>query len=322
MANPNVGQTIAASWNALVSETPEDNIFVDYWLLNQLKAGKGFLPIDGGDKVTVILDYAQNGTVTAYNDTETISTSRQDVLDTAEYTWKQYAGSVVHSELEKAINQGSAKKTDLLAAKLKNLKSSIDDILNQDLFSDGTGTSAKVIGGLAAAVPLVATSGTFGGINRATFAFWRTKQTSGAKTTSAYDNLRATMRSIYNQCSNGVAGNHPKFGVTDRTTFEGYEGLLLANERFTDKGDGDGGFKNEVVKFKGMKLAYDGDCTSGYVYFLNPEFVKLAYAKGHWYKGSPAVEPANQTIEVFKTHTICNLVVTNSRMLGVVTGIT
>ncbi len=318
----NVGQTIAASWNALVNDKPEDNIHADYWMLNRLKEGEGFLSVDGGARIEVILEYAENGSVAAMNDTETISTTRQDILDSATYDWKQYAGTVVHSELEAAINQGSAKKTDLLAAKLKSLKKSMDGAINYDLFTDGSGTSGKVVTGLGAAVPLVATTGTYGGINRATYSFWRTKQTTGAKTTSAYDNLRATMRSIYNQCSNGIGGNHPKFGATDRTTFEGYEGLLLANERFNDKSTGDGGFKNEVLKFKGMKLAYDADCTSGYLYFLNPEFLKLAYAKGHWYKSSPAVSPANQTVDVFKVHTICQLIVTNSRMLGVVTGIT
>jgi hypothetical protein len=65
-----------------------------------------------------------------------------------------------------------------------------------------------------------------------------------------------------------------------------------------------------------MMLAYDNDCPSGNMYLLNPKFLKLAYAKGHWYKGSPAVEPANQTIKVFKVHAIANLIVTNRRMLG------
>ena len=32
------------------------------------------------------------------------------------------------------------------------------------------------------------------GIHRATFGFWRTQQTAGAKTTAAFDNLRAMMR--------------------------------------------------------------------------------------------------------------------------------
>lgn len=322
MPNPNDGVTIAASWNALVNDSPEDNIFEDYWLLNRLKEGEGFKSIGGGDVITASLEYTTNGTVTSYSDLETISTTRQDVFDRAEFSWKEYAGTVVQSELESAINQGEAKKFDLLNAKLKNLRSSFDSVLNADLFSDGTGNGGKQMGGLQHIVASSPSTGTVGGINRATFSFWRNQQTSGAKTTSAFDNLRATMRSIYNLCSNGVAGQHPKFGVTTRTVFEGYEGLLLANERFTDKSSGDGGFKNEILKFKGMMLSYDNDCPSGVMYFLNPKFLKLAYAKGHWYKAHESVEPANQTAKVFKVHTIGNLITTNARMLGALTAIT
>ena len=322
MANPNDGVTITASWNALVNDKPEDNIFEDYWLLNRLKQGEGFLSVDGGDVITASLEYATNGTVIWYSDLETISTTRQDVFDRAEYSWKEIAGTVAQSELENAINQGSAKKFDLLKAKLKNLRSSFDSVVNTALYADGTGTSSKEIGGLQLLVATDPTTGTVGGINRATFSFWRSQQTSGAKTTSAFDNLRATMRSIYNLSSNGVAGQHPKFGATTRTVFEGFEGLLLANERFTSKSDGDGGFKNEILKFKGMMLSYDNDCPTGIMYLLNPAFLKLAYAKGHWYKAADPVEPANQTAKVFKVHAIANLITTNSRMLGAVTGIT
>jgi hypothetical protein len=322
MSVPNDGVTIAASWNALVKDKPEDQIFEDYFLLDQLKQGEAFKSIDGGDVITGSLEYATNGTVQWYSDLETISTTRQDVFDRFEFTWKEIAGTVVQSELESAINQGSAKKFDLLNEKLENLRDSFASVINASLFSDGTGSSSKEIGGLQHIVATSPSTGTVGGINRANFSFWRNQQTSGAKTTSAFDNLRATMRSIYNLSSNGVAGQHPKFGVTTRTVFEGFEGLLLANERFTDKSSGEGGFKNETLKFKGMKLAYDNDCPSGVLYMLNPKFLKLAYQKGHWYKAHPSVEPANQTAKVFKVHSICNLIVTNPRMLGCVTGIT
>ena len=100
MANPNDGQTIAASWNALVNDKPEDNIFEDYWLLNRLKNGEGFMSVDGGDVITASLEYATNGTVAWYSDTQTISTTRSDVFDRAEYSWKEIAGTVVQSELE------------------------------------------------------------------------------------------------------------------------------------------------------------------------------------------------------------------------------
>jgi hypothetical protein len=322
MPVPNDGQTIAASWNALVKSKPEDQIFEDYFLLDQLKQGEAFKAIDGGDVITSSMEYGTNQTVQFYSDLETISTTRQEVFDRYEFSWKEIAGTVVQSELESAINQGSAKKFDLLDEKMENLRDSFASVINASLYSDGTGSSSKEIGGLQLLVASSPTSGSPGGVNRASFSFARNQQASGAKTTSAYDNLRAVMRSIYNLSSNGMNGQHPKFGVTTRTVFEGFEGLLLANERFTDKSSGEGGFKNETLKFKGMKLAYDNDCPSGVLYMLNPKFLKLAYQKGHWYKAHPSVEPANQTAKVFKVHSICNLIVTNPRMLGCVTGIT
>ncbi len=321
MSVPNDGMTIAASWNALVNDKPEDNIFADFWLLNRLKKGEAFMPVDGGDVITASLEYAANGTVQWYSDTEAISTSRSEVFDRAEFTWKECAGSVLQSELENAINQGGAKKFDLLDAKLKNLRSSLDDLVNASLHSAGTGSGGKEIGGLQHIISVTPTTGTVGGINRGTFTFFRNIQVTGTKTTSSFDNLRASMRSAYNQCSNGVAGRQPKFGVTTRTVFEGFEGLLIANERFTNKDTADGGFENEVLKFKGMLLAYDDDCLSGAMFMANPQFLKLAYAKGHWYKPHKPVEPANQTVEVFKVHSICNLVTTNPRMLAVVSAI-
>ena len=77
---------------------------------------------------------------------------------------------------------------------------------------------------------------------------------------SDFDNLRSSWRSIYNLCSNGIGGEHPKFITTTRTVFEGYEGLLIANERFTDgskSGVADGGFQNDKLKFKGAMVSYD-----------------------------------------------------------------
>src|SRR5690242_15558903 len=103
MPVPNDGVTIAASWNALVKDKPEDQIFEDYFLLDQLKQGEAFKAIDGGDLITGSLEYATNATVQFYSDLETLSTSRQDVFDRFEFSWKEIAGTVVQSELESAI---------------------------------------------------------------------------------------------------------------------------------------------------------------------------------------------------------------------------
>lgn len=322
MADPNIGQTVTSAWESIVKAQPEDNIFPDHWLLFKLRQGQGMKTIDGGRIIEAHLEYAMNTTVSSYSDLEPISTTRVDVFDSAQFNWKEYAGTVVQSELEDAINQGSGGKFDLLAAKLENLNKTFDDTLNEDCFSDGTTNSSKVIGGLQHIVATAPATGTVGGINRANFSFWRNKQASGVQTTASFDNLRAVMRSIYNQCSNGVAGDHPSFAVTTRTVFEGFEGLLLANERFTDKSDAEGGFKNETVKFKGCSLAYDDDCTASSLYFLNPKYLKLAVMKGRWKKMLKEVDPANQTATIRRCVTIANMITTNARMLGVVTAIT
>src|SRR5690606_29373323 len=223
------------------------------------------------------IEYALNGSVGSYSDLDTLDTTRYDVFDRYEAQWKEMAGTYVMSQLEEDRNAGEGQVFALRPAKLENLKNSIRGKLNEMLFGAGTGNSSKDFMGLQGLVSTTPSQGTIQGVDRSSFAFARNQQTAGTQTGSAFDNLRAAMRSIYNLCSNGVSSDHPTFGVTTRTVFEGFEGLLLANERFTDKANGDGGFKNEVLKFKGMLLSYDNDCPSGNMYFLNPKFLKLYY---------------------------------------------
>lgn len=322
MANPNVGQRVTANWEAVVGKTPEDNIHDDYWVFNQLSKGDGFLGLSGGDYIAGPLEYAINTTVSSYSDTDTISTTRIDVFDRFEAQWKEYAGTAIMSDLEADRNAGEGTVFPLLPAKLENLKNSMRRSINTDCFSDGTANNSKGIGGFQYLISTTPTTGTVLAINRANFTFFRNQQTSGVQTTSAFDNLRASMRSIYNQCSNGMGDAHPSSIVTTRTVFEGFEGLLLANERFTDKSDADGGFKNEVLKFKGAKISYDVACPSGNVYFFNPRFLKLAYKKGSWFKMLDEQRPSNQTLTVYPVRTMCNLITTNARRLGVVSSTT
>ena len=317
----NLGQTVASSWEAIVGTKPEDNIFDEYWLLDQLSQGKSFLSVNGGRTIDGPIEYAVNTTVKSYSDTETLDTTRIDVFDEFTYNWKEYAGTVVMSELEKAKNQGDGQKFALLPAKLENLRNSMRKALNEGCFSDGTGNSSKDIGGLQLVVATDPTTGTVGGINRATYAFWRSQQTTDNGTT--FNALRANMRTTYNNCSSGVNAKHPDYWVTSQTVFEGYEGLLTTNEQVTskDKSQFDAGFKNEYAMFKGIPGSFDEDCVSDNLYFLNYANLKLAYQKGYWMKGFPAVDPANQTVDVFKVMTIANLISNNPRRLGVITSI-
>jgi hypothetical protein len=252
---------------------------------------------------------------------EVLDTTRVDVFDAARFDWKQpVCGTINFSELEKARASGEEAKIDLVARKVDNAKNSAMAVLNRMLYSDGTGNGSKDCLGLAALVSSSPTSGTVGGINRGTFAFWRNRQTSGALSSVAFDNLRGAMRTIYNNCSKGAAAEHPTIFIGHQTPFQGYEGTLTSNERFTSKDSGDGGFKNEVLKFKGAKVTFDEDAPSGTMYALNDRNLFFRYLE--WMKAFPAVDPANQLAEVVKIMTIGQATINNPRRLGVITSIT
>jgi len=320
MANPNVGQRVAANWELVVKTKPEDQIHDDYWLLNQLSQGDGFVGKSGGDFITCPIEYGLNTTVSSYSDTDLISTTRVDVFDRYEAQWKEYAVTVVVSDLEIDRNSGEGQVFSLLPAKLQNAKESLRATFNADLFGAGTANSSKVFTGLQALVSSTPSSGTVQGVDRGSYSFSRNQQTAGTQTASAFDNLRASIRSVYNLSSNGISSDHPTFGVTTRTVHEGFEGLLIANERFDKKGTGQASF--DKLQFRGMSISWDNDCPSGNFYLLNPKFLKLVYKTGAWMKAQPPIRPANQTLDVIVIRTMANLFTTNPRRLGVVTSIT
>lgn len=327
MADPNIGEIAASVWDKKIGGKPTDNIFASRALFYLLNEG-GFKEVaDGGKTFEFTLNYAENSTFKSYGEFDVLDTSRVNVFDAAQFVPKTHAGTVVYSEFEQIRAQASSGKFDYIAEKLNVGKDSHISNLNRVMFGDGTGNGSLDMDGLQKLIATVATVGTVGGINAATFSFWRNQQLSGAKTSTAFDNLRSSMRSVFNLCSRGGVAETPKGWITDRATFEGYESLLVANERYikndskTPRG-GDAGFANDALLFKGAAGLYDEDAVAGNLYFLNNDFLKLTYYKGAWMKMFPKVDPANQLANVHKVMTIAQLCSNARKRLGVVTAIT
>lgn len=324
MAFVNDGQRVAANWQAKVGTKPEDNITNEYTMLMNFVEGSAFKSITGGDTLIGSIEYQLNTTVAAVSDTETLNTTRIDVFDQWESSWKQYAGTVVMSSLETALNRGGNAKFPLLPGKLQNLENAMRDQINADLFSDGSGFSSKAVSGFQLLIPDSPSTGTRQGISASAYSFWRSQQTSGAQTLSAYDNLRGSMRTMYTSCSAGQNQAHPTWACTGVTTHNGYESLLVANERVTgkEKSQYNAGFRTEWAQFRDIPVMWDRDCANSRMYFGNDRNLTLMYQSGYWFKGYPAVDPANQLVEVFKVETTCQLITNNPRRLGVITSIT
>ena len=325
MATPSglASQDVVAAWQNITTENPVDNIFEEYSELKRFEEGKAFLARNGGSSLIGSIEHAVNTTVASMSPTTVLDTQIVDVFDQWEANWKQYGGTFSMTSFEKAINRGEHAKFELEKGKLKNLRMSMRKTINEHIFG-ATATSTD-ISGLQSLVPDAPSSGTVQTINAGTYTFWRSKQVSGAKTTSDYDNLRSKMREIRGLCSKGQGIKFPTRYVTGEGTGRGYEGLLLANERVSmekKNSEAQGGFEGDVFYFGAAKVYWDFDCADSRMYALNNEDIQMAYQKGFWFKGYPAVDPANQLLEVFKVETQAQLITKARRHLGVVTAIT
>jgi len=315
----NQGQTIATVWENKIGGKPRDNIFTSRALFYAL-GEKGFKEqVDGGRLIEYGLEYAENTTNQMIGELDTIDNTRIDVFDVARFDWKIAAGTVVFSDLELLRAQGGSGKYDLKAEKLENGRDSHIALLNRQCWGTGSGTND--IDGIQKLISTTPTTGTVGGINRATFSFWRNKATDGTKAAVQFDNLRSSMRTVFNNCSLGGIKMTPTVLVTDQTTFQGYQGLLLANERVVteDKREhADAGILAKAVMFQMTPMFYDEDCPSAKVYFLNSDVLKFTYLKGGWMKMKDPVEPANALTTTYRVATFGNLGTSASRHLGVV----
>jgi hypothetical protein len=308
MSNPN--------YNALLSTTLAnyrdkltDNVFtarpLTYWLMD-----KGRIRTEsGGTKIVEQLIYGQNGTVSSYEDYETLSLTPQTGISAAEYDWKQYGASIAISGIEEAKNNGEHAIINLLEAKIMQAEESMREGFNQMFFADGTGNSGKNWNGLG---NLVESGNTVGGINSATAGneYWRSyeENTAGALTL-------LQMATAYNSTS--VGNDHPDVILTTQTLFEKYESLLQPQLRYTDTKTADAGFQN--LLFKSAPIMYDTHCTAGVMYFLNSKYIKLVGHSDKWFAQTDFVRPENQDARFALIMCYGNLVVSNRKKQGKLT---
>jgi hypothetical protein len=316
MADINNGQLISTAFENVVSNQPVDQYFDEFWMLKYFTEKNGGLKyIDGGRNIVTSVAYAVNPNFRSITQNETVDTSRVDFIDEAEYDWTIHAGSVVYDDMELFKASGKSAKLDLLEAKIKNALDSHKEDLSTCLV--GT-TSGNNVNGLTSLIPETATSGSPGNISKTTYSWWRSTSSSGALSSTSGDTLRARMRTMYNACSKGFGGNHPKVIAGGLTGFEIYESLLTANERVHDKSSGDAGFSNGTLKFKKVDIGYDERITTNKMFFLNPDGIKLAVGKGHWMKMGKEIESINQFTKVKKFQSFLQLYLVEPRLLGVI----
>ena len=272
MANPNLSE-LASTTLERRSPKIQDNVTKNNAILLMM-GERANRPVDGGRLIYEALSYQENPNGQWYTGYDTLSTAAADVITSAEYNWKQYAVPVTMSGLEELQNSGEDAIYDLLGSRIDVAEATMANALSQGIYSDGTSSGGKIITGLDAAVPQDPTTGTYGGINRATYTFWRSQLYDFAATATT-STIYTGMLSLYVSCSRGT--DKPNLIMSGGTVYQTFVASLQPLQRFTDTKLANAGFTN--VKFLDTPVVLDGGiggyATATDMYFLNTKYL-------HW----------------------------------------
>lgn len=316
MASPNLSEIITTTLRDRSGKLA-DNVSKGNALLMKLKE-KGAWKAANGRTIVQELEYAENSTFMYYSGGEVLNISASDVMSAAEFDWKQAACAVTATGLEIDVqNTGDAQVIDLLASRIKNAEKTMKNNITIGLYSDGTGTSGKQIGGLQLLVADDPTTGTVGGINRANFSFWRNKvfdATTDGTATSA-TTIQANMNGMYLRTSRG--SDHTDLILADSVYYKYFWGSLQAIQRIASSKMADAGFQS--LQFAGADVVYE-DSTgmpASHMYFLNTDYIFFRYAPKRLFKPLEKVQSINQDAIAQLITFAGNLTTSNASVLGV-----
>lgn len=294
MAVPNLSEIVTTTLR-FRDKKLADNVTKNNALLSKMQESGTIRFTPGGRTIVQPLDYTENVTFKYYSGYETLDISQSEVLDGAEFDWKQAAVAVSMSGLDMIRNSGKEAVIDLLGARIQNAERTFANNISTGIYSDGTGSGSKQIGGLQLLVAKTPTN-QVGGIDRGTWTFWRNVSfdattDGGAAVTSS--NIQRYMNKVYAAVSRG--NDSTDLIVADNNYFTAYEESLQPIQRITTDRTGNLGFNS--YKYKNVDVVMDGGfqgptttpfstsavaggCPVNTMYFLNTKYIHFRAYKG------------------------------------------
>jgi hypothetical protein len=178
--------------------------------------------------------------------------------------------------------QNSSKEAiiDLLEGRVQVAEGQLLNRIQTDIYGNGTGNGGKNLTGLAAAVADSPSTGVYGGINRATWDFWRNQSFSGVTDGGAAvsaANIQAYMTQLAIKLVRG--NDKADLIVADNNYYSLYVNSLQAIQRVTSAEEGAAGFAS--LKFYGGGTSADvvlgggigNQATANHMWFLNTNYI-------------------------------------------------
>ena len=252
-----------------------DNLTQNNAILQRLNSKGNVRPFSGGNVILeeIFYDDTTTNNANSYSGYEVLNITPDSPISAAQYKIAQYAASVTMSGLEMLQNSSKEAIIDLIDGRMQVSEARLLNRISGDLYGDGTGNGGKNVDGLAAAVAASPTTGTYGGINRANFAFWRNQITTGLLSTNTLAKMtEAAIKQVRgtDKADLYIAGN---------TTYQYFVDALQAIQRITTEESGAAGFAS--LKFYGGGTSADVVLGGGigaqenanYMYLLNTNYI-------------------------------------------------
>lgn len=276
-ANPSISDIVATTIQSR-SKTIADNVTKNNAILSKLNASGKVRTFSGGNEIWEELSFAENPNGGFYSGYDLLPVAAADVISAANYQIKQYAVPVVISGLEQLQNSGKEALIDLMEGRIQVAESTMANQLSTSIYGDGTASGGKAVTGLGAAVPLDPTKGTYGGIDRATWAFWRSqafdaKVNGGATAGFTAANIQPMMNALWSRLIRG--SDRPDMIVMDNGLWSTFMASLQPQQRFMDPKSASLGFP--TIKFMDADVVLDGGiggaCPNNTAFFLNTKYL-------------------------------------------------
>jgi len=268
-------------------------------------AAKGTKPESGASIMQPVMYAGLNGG--AYSPFDTFNISGKEILTAANFNWKYYQVGIVLSRDELLKNAGPEGVKKVMDAKMQMAKVTMTENLSNDALAFGangasdSGSEMHSLDNMLedAAGSLSAPQTTYGGIDKATYAWWAGKTQDGG---AADDGPHySTLNRLWGQI---VDGNiMPNLGLMHPESLTSYIAGQQSQQRYMKQTSLDAGFM--TAEFNGIPIMGDrhvsgnsSTTTENRVYLLNTDYIDLVVHRDENFRLEPFAKPVDQAVIV------------------------
>lgn len=172
VSDRNLRQVLTTSMFSRRKEV-QDLVYNSTPITSILRENGAIRAYDGGPEIRVplLIDKLDAQWFTGY---DKLKIEPKELVNSAVFTPKRVTSMFSLTGTELLYNRGRAQIIDLMDLYLKSSENGIQEAMEAAIVGAGTGQGGRQMIGLGGAVPIVANTGTYGGIDRAANPIWRT----------------------------------------------------------------------------------------------------------------------------------------------------